>query len=180
MVDNNDDLNLGKDVADKETKGKGGMNKILMIVVLLVVLAGGGVAAFMLLGKDEPAASATPGNTAQTQVEVEEEEDRAAIYLSLDPAFVVNFQHNGSTRYLQLNLQVMSYDQAVIDKVEHNMPAVRNGLILLFSAQDFDELSTVEGKEQLRLDVLDSIQKVVRLKNGQKLNDAFFTGFVMQ
>ncbi|MEH6616229.1 MAG: flagellar basal body-associated FliL family protein [Porticoccus sp.] len=181
MADVDNELNLGqggKQSKQAKEKESGGMKKIIMIVVALL-LVGGGAAAFFLMGgeSDQPAAEdgAEIANTKQS-----EEPDEAPIYLALDPAFVVNFEHNGSIRYLQLSLQIMSYEQAAIDKVFTNMPAVRNSLIMLFSGQDYDYLNTVEGKENLRKEVLTSIHQVVRLKNNLKVNDVFFTGFVMQ
>ncbi|MEZ5529444.1 MAG: flagellar basal body-associated FliL family protein [Porticoccaceae bacterium] len=155
------------------------MNKMLIIIIAVVVLlaGGGGAAYFFLAGGEEESAGESAAVVAEAAVE---EEEREAIYLPLDPAFVVNFEHNGSIRYLQLSLQVMSYEQAVLDKVQANMPAVRNTLILLFSGQNFDELNTLEGKEALRLKVKDAIQEVVHFKKGQTLDDVFFTGFVMQ
>jgi len=179
MAKKPDDLNLGKG-QKPEKKGNKGMNKMLIIIIAVVVLlaGGGGAAYFFLAGGDDE--SVVAETTAEAPEEAAEEEEREAIYLPLDPAFVVNFEHNGSIRYLQLSLQVMSYEQAVIDKVEANMPAVRNTLILLFSGQNFDELSTLQGKEALRLKVKDAILKVVHFKKGQTLNDVYFTGFVMQ
>ena len=149
------------------------MKKKIIIAVVLLLLVGGGAGAYFMLQAD----SSQPGADAEEVVEPEEEDP---IYLPLDPAFVVNFEHNGSIRYLQLSLQAMSYDQAAVDKVAANMPAVRNNLILLFSAQDYESLNTVEGKENLRKAVLDAINQVVRLTGDSVVNDVFFTGFVVQ
>ncbi len=184
MAKKQDDLNLGKGVKP-DTQGKGaekqGMNKILIIIiaVLLLLIIGGG-AAYFLMGGDDATAVAGQGSDVEAAPAAEVAEELEPIYLPLDPAFVVNFEHNGSIRYLQLSLQVMSYDQGVVDKIEANMPAVRNSLILLFSGQDYAALNTLEGKEGLRLKVKEAIHKVVRLKGDKKVDDVFFTGFVMQ
>jgi len=180
MADVDNELNLGKGgKQSKQAKEKesGGMKKIIMILVALLLVGGG--AAFFLMGgeSDQPAAE---DGAEVADAKQSEEPDKDPIYLALDPAFVVNFEHNGSIRYLQLSLQIMSYEQAAIDKVSTNMPAVRNSLIMLFSGQDYDYLNTVEGKENLRKEVLTSIHQVVRFKNNLKVNDVFFTGFVMQ
>ena len=74
----------------------------------------------------------------------------------------------------------MAYDQAVLDKVAANIPAVRNNLIMLFSGEDYDYLTTLEGKENLRQEVLGSINQVVRFKGKSGVKEVFFTGFVMQ
>jgi len=153
------------------------MKKIIIIVVALLVLGGGGAAAFFMLGDDDAAAEAGVDGA---EVAPPEEEEKDAIYWALDPAFVVNYERNGTIRYLQLNLQAMSYEQDVIDKVKANIPAVRNNLIMLLSAQDYDSLGSVEGKEGLRQEVLASINEVLRLKGDSKVDDVFFTGFVMQ
>ena len=155
------------------------MKKIIIIVVVVLLLAGGGVAAFMFMGGEE-AAVETDGDGAVAAVEQAAELELDPIYLPLSPAFVVNFEHNGSIRYLQLTLQVMSYHQEIVDKVEANMPAVRNKLIMLFSGQDYDALNTVEGKENLRVEVLKAIDEVLRLKGEKVVNEVYFTGFVMQ
>ena len=155
------------------------MKKIIIIVAVVVLLAGGGAAAYFMLGKDSAAPALDANGQPVPQAEAAEEE-KDPIYLGLDPAFVVNFERNGNIRYLQLSLQVMSFEQSAIDKVAANMPAVRNTLILLFSAQDYDSLATLEGKENLRSQVLDSVNEVVRLKGDTKVNEVFFTGFVMQ
>ncbi len=152
------------------------MKKIIIIIVVLVLLGGGGAAFFLLKGGDpEPVAG-----TDTEQGEVAPEQLSDPIYLPLSPAFVVNFEHKGGIRYLQLSLQVMSFDEAAVEKVEANMPAVRNNLILLFSGQDYDFLTTIEGKEKLREEVRDSINKLINLAGNSKVNEVFFTGFVMQ
>ena len=145
-----------------------------------MLLAAGGAAAFLLMGSEnsKPVIDADGAEVARAEQPVEMDKD--PIYVPLQPAFVVNFEHNGNVRYLQLTLQAMAYEQSVVDKVEANMPAVRNKLILLFSGQDFDSLKTMEGKENLRKEVLDSINQVVRLTTEPKVSDVFFTGFVMQ
>lgn len=178
---------VGVDMAEKsetkedavETEGKSGLKKIIIIVIVLLVVGGGAGFYFMNMGDDSQDGDDTTGAETEQSVETEElEED--AIYLALSPAFVVNFESNGRMRYLQLGLQIMAYEQEVVDKVAANMPAVRNSLIMLFSEQDYDVLSTSEGKDKLRGEVLESIHLVVRLKNGRKVNDVFFTNFVMQ
>lgn len=175
----NDDLNLGSGDAqagEVEAKGKSKKGLIIGLVVLVLLLAGGG-AAFFLMGGDDAAEGEGAEAAAQEEV-IEEEPD--PIYYELAPAFVVNFEHKGRTRYLQIELQVMSFKQEVIDKVQANMPAVRNDLLLLISQQDFDGLATIEGKESLRMQVLEAINKASRLKGNQQVEDVYFTGFVMQ
>ena len=147
--------------------------KILIAVIAVLVLGGGGAGAFFFLQGGEEVA-------AEGEAEPKEEPLADPIYLGLSPAFLVNFDHNGTIRYLQIELQVMARDQDIIDKVEANMPAVRNKVILLLSAQNYDAVSTVEGKEQLRQEVLAAVNESLQLTEGDALEDAFFTNFVVQ
>lgn len=105
-------------------------------------------------------------------------------YLTLDPPFIVNFVHRGSLRYLQLSLDLMYNDASVIGRIEQQMPEVRNDLILLFSSQDFETLSTLEGKEKLRADVLLAVNKAIDVDPANPGpaagGEVYITNFVMQ
>ncbi|MDX1736549.1 MAG: flagellar basal body-associated FliL family protein [Halioglobus sp.] len=151
------------------------MKKIIIAVVALLVVGGGAGAFFFLQGGGETPVEGEGGEAA-----VVEEPLGDPIYLALSPAFLVNFDHNGTIRYLQLELQVMGRDQDVIDKVEANMPAVRNKVILLLSGQNYDSVSTVEGKDALRQEVLTAINESLELEGKTALQDVFFTNFVIQ
>ena len=168
----NDELNLAKG-QEGEAKASGGMKKIILILVAVLLLGGIGAGAYFMLG------SGAEPETGAAEAEPEEPETDP-IYLAISPAFVVNFEQNGRTRFLQVEMQVMSHDQEIIDKVEANMPAVKNGIILLLGDQDYPSLNTTEGKENLRKQVQDSINTLIRAKETPRVDDVFFTGFVMQ
>ncbi|MCB1679686.1 MAG: flagellar basal body-associated FliL family protein [Halioglobus sp.] len=179
MATTDEDLNLARGQT-APTRESGGMKKMVLIAVAVLVLAlGAGAAAYFFLSGDaQPAPAAAGADAAPAATEPDPEAE--PIYLALSPAFIANFEQGSRTRYLQVELQAMSYDQGVVDRLESNMPAVRNDLILLFSAQDYPSLSTVEGKEALRKQVLETINKAIRATGTPRVNDVFFTGFVMQ
>lgn len=183
MATTNEDLDLAKE-QDAEPATGGGKKKMLILAVAAIVLiaASAGGMYFVLGGGDaaEPVAGAELEGVATEEEVVEVDPEAEPIYFAMSPAFLINFEQDGRTRYLQIEMQVMSFDQAVIDKVEANMPAVRNDLILLLSDQDYPSLATVEGKDGLRKEVLDSINKVVRAKGAFRLENVYFTGFVVQ
>lgn len=83
------------------------------------------------------------------------------LYLPLEPPFVVNFTHRGTLRYLQLSLELMYHNEAILQKVSENMPAIRNDLILLFSNQDYETLSTLQGKEELRDKIMLAVNHII-------------------
>ena len=73
-----------------------------------------------------------------------------AIYQSLHPPIVINFKDSfGDSHFMQITMEVMSRDQEVINAVREHTPVIRNALILMFGAADYDVVTTREGKEQM-------------------------------
>lgn len=111
-----------------------------------------------------------------------EETAPEATYLPLDPPFVVNNTGAAGQRYLQVGVDVMSHDPQVIEEVKKHMPHIRNNLVMLFSSQTPETVSSREGKEKVRLDALTEIRTILGQKEGDKggVEAVFFTSFVMQ
>jgi flagellar FliL protein len=151
-------------------------SKLLLIVIAAVVVIGGSVGAWLALKPQPPAADA--GKAAEAHAAPK----AAPIYYKFDPAFVVNFGQEGSTRYLQVTVESMSRDAAVIEEIKNNEPAIRNDLVLLYSAQQYDTLVSAAGKEQLRADTLAAIRKVVAAEGARAdaVEGVYFTSFVIQ
>ena len=111
----------------------------------------------------------------------EDEEHQAAVYIPVDPAFVVNFASQGKARFLQVTVEVMTRDAGVTEKINLHMPVIRNNLMLLLSSQSYDDVSTLEGKESLREEALEVIQEILEEETGDPgIEAVYFTSFVMQ
>ncbi|MGV3592825.1 MAG: flagellar basal body-associated FliL family protein [Gammaproteobacteria bacterium] len=156
------------------------MKKILYLLIGLVVLA---VPVGMYATGNLPFL-ASPAADAELDAEGNPIVAKTPHYLTLDPPFIVNFVHRGSLRYLQLSLDLMYLDESVIGRIQEQMPEVRNDLILLFSSQDFETLSTLEGKEKLRSDVLLAVNKAIDIDpaspGAAEGGEVYITNFVMQ
>jgi flagellar protein FliL len=158
---------------------KGG--KLLWAIIGLVVIGGGGAAALLLTGHKAvatPAADATADPAAAPAAAPH----APPIYYKFDPAFVVNFGSEGNTRYLQITVETMSRDPAVVDEIKTNEPAIRNDLVLLFSGQQYEALVTPEGKDKLRQATLETIRKTVAAEGAKAelIEGVYFTSFVIQ
>lgn len=149
--------------------GKGGSKRTLLIAAVAVLLVGGGAAAWFggfLAPKDgaEAKAVALP-----------------PIYFDIDSNLIVNFQGGGRIRFLQLGVQAMTRDPAVIEVLKQHHPLIRNNLILLLSEQSQEQLVTREGKAALADAALAEIQKILTEQYGKPGVEAvYFTTFVMQ
>ena len=103
------------------------------------------------------------------------------IYQSMEPPLIVNFDGSANVRFMQVTLQVASRDAAVIEMVKEHTPAIRNGLLMLYSSQDPTVLSTRQGKETLLKQSLDEVNRVLKEQTGASgVESVYFTGFVMQ
>ena len=103
------------------------------------------------------------------------------IYLPLDPPLIVNFEEDNVVRFLQVRVEIMARDQQVIDDLETHTPVIRNNLLLLYSSQDYHHITSREGKEELRAQTLEEIHAIMRRETGgSKVEDVFFTSFVVQ
>lgn len=179
-------------MAEAKTKepqsGSGKGMKIMVGVMALLLMGAIGAVSYLLGHRSAPAAAATAeespdGKHAEKSDAAEpsaESKGHEPIYLALDPPFVVNFQSDSATRFLQVGVQLMAHDQKALDAAKASEPAVRNALVMLFSSQDAKTLISRDGKEKLRTDALDEIRKIVSERTRAPLDAVYFTSFVMQ
>jgi flagellar protein FliL len=166
----NEEIEEGAEAAP-ETKG--GKKRLILGLVLLLVLAGGGFAAFKLLGgKDDP----------KKKEAAKKEQLLPARYVTLDPPFVVNFEAESAVRFLQITVGIMTRDEKVESTIKDNDPRIRNDLLLILGNQNYETVSKVEGKEELRKRCLEAVRTVVQESGGDgpKVEALYFTSFVMQ
>jgi len=156
--------------------------KLIIIIVIAVLLAVGlsvGATLFFLGKGDDGAdkAKAEAEAAAAPAVPVK----LPAIYEELAPAFVVNFNHQGRARYMQVSVALMTRDQAALDALKVHMPVLRNRLVMLFSGQDFAALITPVGKEMLRQQATASVQELEQKETGKvSVEQVLFTNLVLQ
>jgi flagellar FliL protein len=105
-----------------------------------------------------------------------------AIYVSLEPPFVVNFAAGKPAKFLQITMEIMTRDPATAQILKDNNPLLRNDILMLFGAQQYETVSVQEGREALRGQTLESVRGVVKKEGGKpaEIEAVYFTSFVMQ
>jgi len=165
-------------MAEEQEKSSSKLKWIVIIGVALLVLVGTVVTTLLLtgvLGGEEPKAKE------EAKTEQKAEAPKKPIYFPLKPEFTVNFQDSRTAHYMQVSVQVLTYDPKVVEAMKAHDPVIRNNLLLLFSQQNADQLKTRQGKEQLRELVEAEISKVLEERTGSDgVEDVYFTSFVMQ
>ncbi len=137
-----------------------------MLVCGLLVASGAG-ATWYLRSKPAEAVSTLPA---------------PAQYLPLAPPFVVNLDDDmGGSRYLQVEVQLMTRDPLDIAELQHHAPALRARLLMRFAQQTTASLATPEGKDTLRAQALEDVQALMTEETGAPRAEALlFTSFVTQ
>lgn len=140
------------------------------VLVLLVALGAGGY-----FWQSRRTAHAAPTKVAAPDV------SKVELYLPLEPAFVVNFRDDDSLRYLQVSVTLMAHDPEAINVAKAADPVLRDGLVALFSNQNFTIISDAAGRQKLQEQALVTVRKIVQTRLGRPGIDAlYFTSFVMQ
>jgi flagellar FliL protein len=167
-----------------EEGGKSGskLKMIIMIVVGVLLIAGLSIFGtwFMLKDKlaepDMPDVGELPMEEPMMTVEQGE-----AIYHAMQPAFIVNYNASGKSRFLQVELSILTRDPAAIEVLILHNPLIRNNLLDVFSVQDVNSLATAEGKQKLADDLTKAIQDVLVIEMGRPgIESVLFRSFIMQ
>jgi flagellar FliL protein len=166
------------------------IGSIAVTAILSSGLAAGGV---LLFAGDKGKAAAKEGESGEHADDAKVAAPLPPpIYHAIEPSLLVNFDAPSGPKYLQIAIQVMSRHEAVIERLEQMLPAVRNDLIVLLSAQDPSALRSQEGKLALRGAVLEAIRGIVGEIPAEDeddeeaapqlfgVEDVYFTNFVMQ
>lgn len=163
---------------DDDAPKTGGKKKLIILLgaVVLLLLIGVGAALF-LMGGDEAAEGEGDSETAEAEPVVLPD----PLYYQFNPPFVVNLPPGGQARMLQLNMQVMTRDQAVVDYLTRNAPMVRHHLFNLFSTQDAKALYGREGRESLAKAIEEKLESIMKEKEAEgDIEAVYFTELVLQ
>ena len=154
------------------------LKNMMMIAVGAIVIVTVSVVGtwFFLSRSGDPAADSEAMSD-----ETAEAPQGPALYLAMQPAFIVNYTVGARTRFLQLELSLMTRDGTAIDAANAHMPLIRDRLLEVLAQQDYQSLQTVEGKEQLVTELTRAVQSIMQEKIGRPgIETVLFRSFVMQ
>jgi flagellar FliL protein len=187
MADEDLDLDSGEEGAAPKSSKK--MIIIISIGVLLLVIIA--ALAGMFLGgmfddESEPTsteqiAEVEGGSEASGEASETEEASAERSYWPLEPPFVLNFEGKSKARYMQIGLEVVTTNDKAHAAVKKHLPVIRNEIVLLLSGQKYEEMVTPDGKEQLRAELIETINNILKQhKISKGIDNIYFTSFVMQ
>lgn len=149
---------------------------ILLVVNMLVVV---GVGAMLYMGRKKDAAQPKVEDVIQGEKHAQDEEHAAeksfvGKVIPLE-TFIVNLAGSKGRRVAKVDLQLELEGDGTAEEIEKRKAQIRDIIIILLSGKTYDEVSTREGKEQLRNEIKDTVNAF--LTKGKILN-VFFTDFI--
>lgn len=158
---------------ENQEKQKISKNKIFLIglPLLILLVIGGGLAAYFLGGFSGSA----PAEAGLSQ-------DAQKVHDSLGPLlkmedFVVNIMHKDATRFLKIGITLEAKDKESGEHIKRRMPQITDAVLLLVGNKNFDQIKDLQGKLQLKADLISHLNSLL---GSDRLNDIFFTDFVVQ
>ncbi len=168
---------MAKEEMDLDSTEKSPKKKLILIIGgvigLLVVIGGSvGVTLMMVESEGQQSAEATAAKALP----------KDALYIPVK-TMTVNFADAGTgpAQFLQIDISFMTYEAEVIDLVMAHMPIIRNDMLNLLGTQGYKDISTVEGKEALRSNLLLIVQRILKEQEEREgIETLYFTKIIMQ
>ena len=94
----------------------------------------------------------------------------------LEP-FIVNLAGESERKFLKVTVKLKLSKAECTPFVEPHVAEMRDSILLLLSSKEYEMIKSVQGKMELRDEVLERVQHIVK---GNRIKAAFFTDFVAQ
>lgn len=159
-------------------KSSGGFltpKNMILFGLLILLLIGVGVVAWLLLQRNnaaQPQAQAAAAAPSAATVAAQE----VGPMVSIDP-FIVNILDHETTRYLKAAITLEVDGPEAGSEAEQRMPQLQDAILLLVGNKTFDELRDLQGKLQLRAELMEKLNKIMHKGQVRKI---YFTDFVVQ
>ncbi|MBN1906026.1 MAG: flagellar basal body-associated FliL family protein [Deltaproteobacteria bacterium] len=142
---------------------------IIIIVILGLCLAGGGVFVWKsgLFSKD--------AGDLDTDTENKNNELIGPI-LTLD-TFIVNLIGERGKNYLKAKVELELDSERTTEEIYKRLPQIRDAILTLLSSKSNEDINTLDGKYQLRAEIMTSVNQFLRTG---KIKNVYFTDFIIQ
>jgi flagellar basal body-associated protein FliL len=181
MIDERDEDNKEAAANEPQVKKKISIPLIVGVVASLVLLVGASVVAFIFFFSDE---KQMDDNLALQSEEIvvegyhdedewDEGEEALGAIFPLD-TFIVNISES---HYIRAQIQLEFFSRDISTRFYSRVVPIRNAIISLLMAQDKEELLTPRGQENLRIDIREKVNEVLRR---EEVKSVYFTQYVIQ
>lgn len=168
-------------MADKKVDAaspvKGNKKTLLFAAIALVLVAGAAVGGYLAGRSSTPATPPASPQAATAAASAAGTGATAVGPMVNIESFVINILEETETRYLKAAVTLELDNLLAADEVKLRMPQIRDAILLLLGNKTFSEVRDLQGKLQLRAEMLDKINSLVQ---SGKVQQIYFTDFVVQ
>ncbi len=153
--------------------------KILIVLVLVGILVFGmfGAGFYIIWNKVSSMGQRMPPAVAQKAgTDAKAAANTTGPMYSLE-TFIVNLAEENGNRYLRVTMDLEMSDESVREEIKARLPQIRNALLMILPSKRIRDISTSQGKDALRQQIIDAINQL--LPKG-KIRNVYFTEFVIQ
>ncbi len=158
---------------EKKPEASGSKKKLIMIIAAVaVLLIGAGVGTFWFFNSGDDN-SLTPE---EEQAQLERQAKEIGPMVDLE-SFIVNILDQGEVRYLKAAITLEADTPEAATEITQRMPQIKDAVLLLIGNKTFAELSDLQGRLQLRAELLNRVNSLLLVG---KVKRIYFTDFVVQ
>lgn len=162
-----------KENEDNPEEGGKSKKMLIIIVAVVVLLLGAGVGAFLFMGGEDEEPKLSPE---EEQAELAKQAKQVGPMVTID-TFIVNIMDDQESRYLKAAITLEVDNEMATMEINQRMPQLKDSVLLLLGNKTFSELNDLQGKIQLRAELINKINSIL-LKG--KVKRIYFTEFVVQ
>ena len=169
---------MAKKDAEQTEQPEGKKSKLTLILAIVggVILLGGvGVGAYFLGANGQEQTPA--GEVAESSAPAKKAQAGKVGPMVDISGFIINILDRDEIRYLKAAITLEADSEAGALELQERQAQVRDAILLLIGNKTFDELRDLQGKMQLRSELIAQINTL--LQQGQVKN-IYFTDFVVQ
>jgi flagellar FliL protein len=161
-------------MADSGSSGK--KDSIIILVVLLINMGAMGFFGYYFWQKhkkDELAQKAKDAAAAALAPKTDEKSENSyTVKVVRFESLITNLEGDNGRREVRLSLEAKCEGDGVLDEINRIKPKIRDALITLITSATPEEVTTAQGKEELKKKILEQINSM--LTHG-KLTEVYFT-----
>jgi len=159
-----------------ESKGSGKSSmKWVIFSIIFLLIAGGAYFGWAIVLKN-PDEQLTDNQKISEEKQAAEDKSDFGQYFSMND-FIVNLNDPSGKRYLKTKIELEFVQEGMKEELHARLAQLRDMTLLVLSSKTMDEIQNVEGKMELKNELIIRINQV--LKKG-KIRNLYFTEFVIQ
>lgn len=175
--------------AAEQPEGGGSKKKLFIIIGAAVGVAIILAVVFMMMGKSDKKDKGKEGGEAKTEAKAEGgghggaapngKEGAAGAGANIFPLepFIVNIYDGQELRYLKVKVELEMSGAGVKAELDGRLAPIRDAILVLLSTKTLRDIQDVQGKNQMKDEILASINKIIP---PGKIAKIYFTDFVVQ